>query len=465
MSKIFICYRQEDTKHIAAWMHEKLAERFGEDSVFFDVDSIPIGGDFSSYITNYIEQSDVLIAVIGPKWALITFDESAKAETRRIDDPMDYVRIELEMAICRNIPILPVLISDAVMPDKKTLPPSLAPLRLRIARRINDGQAFKSSMEALFNDLEEVLNIPYDIATELAIKGLRGRINTEGGFDVDAFKLAAKILNESEETKDRALLTVVKLFAMGQMDESSFVTWLRAENRRQSLGRILKCPEDVEAKLKMELLLSLPYVRRNKNGFDAHTALQDHFNALRDHLIMYIMSLHTMHIPKLIGVTSCGKGAGGSTVAAGLAIACSKTQNGNALLVDVNISYGTAIHFYRGQPLGDLNQSDGDARVEEYRYVTKEPREDNNKAGSSPADKFSRWLMKFKASNYDSIIFEMPPMSPISITPGLAYYMDAVLLVFEARKTKLELAMTSNKILIERKVKTFAVLNKFGNLK
>ena len=121
MPQIFISYRRNDSAYVAANLNDKLQQHFGRDSVFFDIDNIPLGVDFREYIGNAVGKCDVLLAIIGDKWVQ-SVDEQGN---RRLDNPSDFVRIEIESALKRNIPVIPVLVGEVEMPSAKDLPPSM----------------------------------------------------------------------------------------------------------------------------------------------------------------------------------------------------------------------------------------------------------------------------------------------------------------------------------------------------
>ena len=108
-SRVFISYRREETAYPAGWLYDRLDERFGDAQVFKDVDSIPLGDDFVAAITTAVGSCDVLLALIGDEWVTIT-DERGK---RRLDDPHDFVRLEIEAALARNVRVIPVLVDGA----------------------------------------------------------------------------------------------------------------------------------------------------------------------------------------------------------------------------------------------------------------------------------------------------------------------------------------------------------------
>jgi hypothetical protein len=116
--RVFICYRREDSQHQTGRLYDKLESEFGAENVFKDVDSVPVGSDFRLVLRSAIDRCDVVLAVIGDLWVDIA-DESG---ARRIDDPDDFVRIEIEWALKRNIAVVPVLVGNRSMPSRDELP-------------------------------------------------------------------------------------------------------------------------------------------------------------------------------------------------------------------------------------------------------------------------------------------------------------------------------------------------------
>lgn len=131
---IFLSYRRGDTAGHAGRLFDRLADRFGRDAVFMDVDTIRPGEDFARAISDRIGTCDVLIALIGDQWLTMT----DAAGRRRVDDPQDFVRSEVEAALQRGIPILPVLVEGARMPAASELPESLRELVQRQAMEVRD---------------------------------------------------------------------------------------------------------------------------------------------------------------------------------------------------------------------------------------------------------------------------------------------------------------------------------------
>src|SRR5215469_5606905 len=126
---IFISYRRQESSHLAGRLYDRLADRFGEGQVFIDVDAIEPGVDFAEAIRRAVAACQVLVTVIGPNWLTATDQRGG----RRLDDPDDLVRLEIEAALARGVRVIPILVAGAVMPGRQDLPESLAGLARRNA--------------------------------------------------------------------------------------------------------------------------------------------------------------------------------------------------------------------------------------------------------------------------------------------------------------------------------------------
>jgi hypothetical protein len=134
--RIFISYRREETAYPAGWLFDRLAEHFGAGQIFKDVDSIELGDDFVEMITRAVGSCDVLLALIGDRW-LTVIDKQGR---RRLDDPNDFVRLEIEAALKRNVRIIPILVEGATMPYADELPAALAGLARRQALELSPSR-------------------------------------------------------------------------------------------------------------------------------------------------------------------------------------------------------------------------------------------------------------------------------------------------------------------------------------
>ena len=265
------------------------------------------------------------------------------------------------------------------------------------------------------------------------------------------------------------------------------------------LDRSIKRPVEIESKLGLPLFISIPDFAQNghrhlatgkaplliKDAVDAvHPAaekdpsgnvvldpldrqhpLRRFYEGLRDRLIVHFEIKNVTHNPKLVAVTSCDKGAGVSSVAAGLAASLSETGDGNVLLVDMNIEGGAAQQFYKGKLGCGLDavlevEARKNALVQKHLYVAAQPAESSDKFAGVLPEHLTGLIPKFRASDYDYIIFDMPAVTQTSMTPRLARLMDMVLLVIESERTNQEVAKRVISLLGESKASVTTVLNK-----
>lgn len=147
MSLMFISYRRKDTATIARRVYDVLEKEFGRGSVFMDIHTIAGGEDFRVRLEAALKKCHVLLALIGPRWM----------EGERLHNPDDFVRLEIERALSRGLPVIPLLIDGVNMPSVDNLPPSIAPLTQQQALPIESGRGFPSHMDRLVRDLKRLL--------------------------------------------------------------------------------------------------------------------------------------------------------------------------------------------------------------------------------------------------------------------------------------------------------------------
>ena len=150
-ANIFINYRREDSAGYSGRLFDRLSGRFPE-RVFMDIDTIEPGIDFFDVIEEAVGCCEVLIVVIGREWLFLT-DSTGR---RRLDDPNDFVRLEIAAALDRNIRIIPVLVGDAAMPRPEDLPPDLGKLTRRNAIELSDVR-WAFDVDRLIQAIEMVL--------------------------------------------------------------------------------------------------------------------------------------------------------------------------------------------------------------------------------------------------------------------------------------------------------------------
>lgn len=260
------------------------------------------------------------------------------------------------------------------------------------------------------------------------------------------------------------------------------------------LNRTVKRPAEFEDKLGLPLMMAVPYFKRLKHGangngksaprltgpqgddtkkltapddgtppWDPSHAVRPHAEAIRDRLGLYFESHGLDHKPKLIAVTGQTAGAGASTIASSIAAALSETGDGKVLLVDMGGTRGAAHPFFDGRPAPALStairSSRGAEEAADNLFIAKAD-------GSSPgatsigAARLSRLMPDLKASYFDYIIFDMPPLGNTSPTPAMAAFMDQLLVVVEAETSTREEILRQHRDLTEHHAKVSMVLNK-----
>jgi uncharacterized protein involved in exopolysaccharide biosynthesis/Mrp family chromosome partitioning ATPase len=259
--------------------------------------------------------------------------------------------------------------------------------------------------------------------------------------------------------------------------------------RGLALNRTVGRPLQLETQLHIPLMLSIPY----SNGRNGHLVLPPnrpanpgalstqrrhpklapweagHFirpycDAIRDRLGLYFEVNHLTHKPKLVGVTGISEEGGTSTLAAGLAASLSETDDGKVLLVDVNLGPEEVHPFFKGKPAYPLNKalkpSDSIASAAENLYLATVGPPNSGGPAQLGLKKFFDMMPNMKASDFDYIIFDMPPLEQTSPTWGMAAFMDKLLVVVEAEKDNREIITRSYGKLIAERNNVAVVVNK-----
>ena len=254
------------------------------------------------------------------------------------------------------------------------------------------------------------------------------------------------------------------------------------------LNRTVGRPLQLERQLHIPLMLSIPYSRARNghlalppNGsakpgalatrrghpklapWEAGHFIRPYCDAIRDRLGLYFELNHLTHKPKLVGVAGFSEEAGTSTLAAGLAASLSETNDGKVLLVDVNLGPQDVHPFFKGKPAYSLNAAlkpNGTiASASDNLYLATV-----GTPNSGPAQlglkKFFDMMPNLKASDFDYIIFDMPPLDQTSPTWGMAAFMDKLLLVVEAEKNNRDVIKRSYGKLIAERNNVAVVVNK-----
>ncbi|MBN1452447.1 MAG: SUMF1/EgtB/PvdO family nonheme iron enzyme [Anaerolineales bacterium] len=224
--RIFISYRRIDTSYAAGRIYDRLATHFGEDAIFMDVEVIEGGLDFVKVLEDAVQSCDVLIALIGRQW-LNTKDEGGN---RRLDNPEDFVRIEIAAALNRNIRVIPVLVDGIDMPRSTELPENLKPLARRNALQVNH-HSFNPDVYRLITHIESALKAAEEskIIKTKAVKAAREKAEQEAAEKTayeKAERTAAKKAAHEKAKREKAERQVARKAAIKQLF-SSVMPFLR----------------------------------------------------------------------------------------------------------------------------------------------------------------------------------------------------------------------------------------------
>lgn len=154
MSKIFVSYRREDSSGYAGRLVQDLNSCFGDENIFQDIEAIESGEDFVAALDHAVGSCSVLLALIGPGW----LTETDLNNKPRLENPEDFVRLEIAAALQRNIRVIPLLVQGAVMPSADDLPDELKPLARRQAHEISDTR-WDYDVEQLIDSLKKIPDI------------------------------------------------------------------------------------------------------------------------------------------------------------------------------------------------------------------------------------------------------------------------------------------------------------------
>lgn len=187
---VFVTYRRSDAPGHAGRIVDHLADEYGSLRVFMDVDAIAAGDDYLERIESAIESAAAMVVVIGPEW-----------DVGRLADPADVVRFEIETALARGVPVLPVLVDDAAMPSPETVPASVAALCRRNAVALGD-LSWRTDVERLVAGLDEHVRRPRRVRVPRPVLLVGAALAVAVGIAVVVSLLAG---DEPAEDADRLL--------------------------------------------------------------------------------------------------------------------------------------------------------------------------------------------------------------------------------------------------------------------
>jgi Mrp family chromosome partitioning ATPase len=241
--------------------------------------------------------------------------------------------------------------------------------------------------------------------------------------------------------------------------------------RRLGLNHLLAIPHAQKADLKalrVEAQAALPEGVSPRDSGAMHRAqvelfVQPYCDAVCDRLIHYFAMAGKTHKPKLVAVTACHHGAGTSTIAAGLAEALSRTGDGKVLLVDMNAHRSDHRYYFGGSHVSSLVEmlEPGGTHepASENLYLATVAHRGPESSRPLPT-RFHHLLPRLKHSEFDYIVFDMPPATDTSPTLGMASFVDKVFLVIEAEKTSRETVRRAHDELQSMRADTSLLVNK-----
>jgi hypothetical protein len=153
--RIFLSYRRDDSSGQSGRIRDRLVRDFGSAYLFMDVDGIPLGTDFVNRLNDEVAKCDVLLAVIGRQWIDLR-DESGH---RRLDNPNDFVRVEIGAALKRDIPLIPILLDGTRIPNDEMLPDDLKGLAARHGLDVRHA-TFHADLDRLVSELKRMFRRP-----------------------------------------------------------------------------------------------------------------------------------------------------------------------------------------------------------------------------------------------------------------------------------------------------------------
>ena len=142
MARIVISYRRDDTEAMTGRIYDCLVDHYGEDTVYRDLESIPVGKDYRVDVNEAVRSADLLLVIIGHRWGT-----GLRHNTVRIKEAGDAVRSEIKAAMDHGVPMIPVLVDDAIMPRAHDLPADIKNFAYNNAATVDAGKDFRVHME------------------------------------------------------------------------------------------------------------------------------------------------------------------------------------------------------------------------------------------------------------------------------------------------------------------------------
>ncbi len=192
-TRVFISYGRTDSRHIAGRLRDRLADAFGDENVFFDVDSVEFGVDFREVIRSTLATVDVVVAVIGTNFDAV-----------RLARANDYVRLELAEAMAQGKLVIPVLVDDARMPAAEELPIELESLSYLNAAPLRPDPDFRRDATRLIESLVRALGPRATLSKRAPL--LRAQVESGSTWDDPSDERLYELLRDIERGREQFLV-------------------------------------------------------------------------------------------------------------------------------------------------------------------------------------------------------------------------------------------------------------------
>jgi thioredoxin len=209
MPRIAISYRRQDSAAITGRIIDRLTAQYGSDSVFRDIEDIPLGVDFREHIDTMLAESNIALVIIGKRWF------GTARGRKRINDPADPVRVEVETALRRRMPVIPIFVEGSGMPKADELPDSLRNLIYRNGLNVDSGRDFDQHIARLIRNIDPIIAEAARQAEEEKQRAEAARLVEEERQRAEAARLveeerqraeAARLVEEERQRAEAARL-------------------------------------------------------------------------------------------------------------------------------------------------------------------------------------------------------------------------------------------------------------------
>jgi len=227
--KVFISYRRDDTKWQAREIYRALTQVLPRDHVFMDIDSIPIGIDFVEFLEGWVNQCDIMLALIGAGWA---DGIDPKTGRPRLENPNDFVRIEVRKGLARGIPVVPILLDGAQLPDVAQLPDDLPRLVRRNAEFI-EHRTVDSDVERLIRRLRLTEQSAQPVSENAAAVEVRNRTEGRIAAGIEVASRLNRLKSSVRQVHWGWIGAIAALMlTIGYVGTNNIPAWWRGSSRR-----------------------------------------------------------------------------------------------------------------------------------------------------------------------------------------------------------------------------------------